>query len=182
MQENINRGKLNLNIRIDKSDTGQPEIDINPELAKGYKTMLEKLRKTTNIDEPLSIRDLIQFDEIFVSREQDEEIVDTIWELSQQALKESVDQLVSMRAQEGQQLEKDLTQRVDHINKKMEKVKELTDGRAEKAREQLLERINKLVDDDTLDNDRLEMEVAILVDKMDITEEIVRLQSHTKIL
>lgn len=180
LQENINRGKLNFNIRVDKTDTGQPEIAINPKLAKGYKTMLEELRQTTHIDEPLSIRDLIQFDEIFVTREQNEEVIDTIWELSQKALQEAVNQLVAMRAREGKQLENDLSNRIDHIEDKMAKVKELTEGRAEKVRNQLLERINKLVDDDTLDNDRLEMEVAVLVDKMDITEEIVRLQSHVK--
>lgn len=180
LQDNINRGKLNLGIRIDKTDTGRPEIAINPKLAKGYKTMLEELRQTTQIDEPLTIRDLTQFDEIFVSREQDEEVINTIWELSQKALEKAVDQLVAMRAREGKQLENDLNNRIDHIEGKMAQVKKLTDGRAEKVRDQLRERINKLVEDDTLDNDRLEMEVAILVDKMDITEEIVRLQSHVK--
>lgn len=180
LQEQISRGKLNLVIRVDKTDTGQPEIAINPKLAKGYKTMLEELRQTTHIDEPLTIKDLTQFDEIFVTREQGAEVIDTIWELSQKALQEAVNQLVAMRAREGKQLENDLSNRIDHIEDKMAKVKELTDGRAEKVRDQLLERINKLVDDDTLDNDRLEMEVAVLVDKMDITEEIVRLQSHVK--
>ena len=85
-----------------------------------------------------------------------------------------------MRTKEGKQLENDLQQRVNHIHEKMEVVKQLTDGRAEQAREQLMERIQKLVDDDTLDEERLEMEVAIMVDKMDITEEVVRLQSHVK--
>lgn len=180
LQEQISRGKLNLVIRIDKTDTGQPEIAINSKLAKGYKTMLEELRQTTHIDEPLTIKDLTQFDEIFVTRKQDEEVINTIWELGQKALRKAANQLVEMRAREGKQLENDLDNRINHIENKMAKVKELTDGRAEKVRDQLLERIHKLIDDDTLDNDRLEMEVAILVDKMDITEEIVRLQSHVK--
>ena len=180
IQEKISRGNVNVYINVDKADTGRPDVDINPQLAEGYKELLEKLRQTAQISEPISLGDLLQFNEIFVGREQDEEIIETIWDCSRQAVDKALDQLISMRAKEGQQLENDLRQRVNHIHEKMEVVKKLTDGRAEEAREKLLERIQKLVDDDTLDEDRLEMEVAILVDKMDITEEIVRLQSHVK--
>jgi uncharacterized protein (TIGR00255 family) len=54
------------------------------------------------------------------------------------------------------------------------------DGRSREIKEDLIERINELIDSDKIDPDRLEMEVAVLVDKMDITEEIVRTQSHIK--
>lgn len=180
IQAKINRGNINVNVRINKAETGQPEIAINPELAKGYKALLEELRDIAQIDTAVSLHDLVKFDEIFVSRERDKEILKTIWELSKQASDQALDQLVAMRAKEGEQLEKDLNQRVEDIQSKMEKVKTLTNGRAEEVRDALLERIRKLVDDDKLDDERLEMEVAVLVDKMDITEEIVRLQSHVK--
>lgn len=180
IQEKISRGKLNLNIKIDKSDTGKPDVTINSKLARGYKQLLDELRHTAQVNEPISLADLIQFEEIFVSREQDEEVLNTIWNVSRSALDGAIEQLTEMRAREGRQLQNDLNERVDHIASKMEKIRRLTEGRAEAARDQLKERIQKLVDDDTLDEERLEMEVAILVDKMDITEEIVRLQSHIK--
>lgn len=85
-----------------------------------------------------------------------------------------------MRSQEGAQLEEDLVKRIDHIEKMIKKVQTLTEGRADESRQKLLDRIRNLVDDDTLNQERLELEVAILVDKMDITEELVRLQSHLK--
>lgn len=180
IQSKINRGNINVNIRINKAETGQPEITINPKLAKGYKAMLEELRSAARIDAPVSLKDLSRFDEIFVSRKRDKETLKTIWKLSKEAAGQALDQLVNMRANEGKQLKKDLQDRVEDIETKMEHVKKLTKGRAADARDKLLERIQKLVDDDTLDDDRLEMEVAILVDKMDITEEIVRLKSHIK--
>ena len=180
IQEKISRGNVNITINIDKADTGRPEVAINPKLARGYKDLLEELRKSAQINEPISLNDLLQFEEIFVPREQDEEILKTIWACSCEAVDEAMEGLVKMRAKEGQQLGNDLQKRVNHIGEKMDIVKELTDGRAEEARDQLIERIDKLVDDETLDEERLEMEVAILVDKMDITEEIVRLQSHVK--
>ena len=180
IQAKVSRGNINVNIRINKAETGQPEVAVNPQLARGYKAMLEKLRDAAQIDTPVSLSDLTRFEEIFVSREQDDEILKTIWNLSKQAADQALDNLLAMRTKEGEQLQKDLLQRAKDIESKIETVKALTKNRAQDARNQLLERINKLVDDDTLDSDRLEMEVAILVDKMDITEEIVRLESHIK--
>lgn len=180
IQERINRGKLNLNVRINKAETGEPEVKINPNLVEGYKHLLDELREAASIEQEVTLQDLMQFSDIFKSREEDEATLETIWELTKQAAGDALDQLISMRKQEGTQLENDLLDRVDHIYRKMEKVKELTEGRAEEVRKNLLERIQKLIDEDLIDNERLEMEVAVLVDKMDITEELVRLQSHIK--
>jgi uncharacterized protein (TIGR00255 family) len=180
IQSKINRGNINVNIRIDKVETGQLEITINPKLVKGYKNLLEELRDVAQIEAAVSLHDLVKFDEIFVSREQDDKILKTIWQLSKKAAAESLNQLANMRAKEGKQLENDLHQRVDDIETKMEIIKSLTSNRAEESRNELLGRIQKLVGNEKLDEERLEMEVAILVDKMDITEEIVRLQSHIK--
>ncbi len=180
VQAKINRGKINVYIRVDKASTGRPNVTINPKLAEGYKALLDELRQATQIKEPVTVSDLMQFDELFISREEDQEIRDTIWRLSQNAMEEALDRLITMRTKEGRQLEKDLHERAAHIGHKMNLTKELTKGRAGDARNELLERIGKLVDDDTIDEERLEMEVAILVDKMDITEEIVRMESHLK--
>ncbi len=180
VQDRINRGKLNVNVRVDKADTGEPDIAINENLVQGYTRLLEKLKKAAGIDEPVRLNNLLEFNDIFVSREQDPDTVETIWELCREATSSALDQLIRMRSQEGKQLEEDLVKRVDHIERMMNKVQELTEGRADEARQKLLERIRGLIDDDTLDPERLELEVAILVDKMDITEELVRLQSHLK--
>jgi len=180
VQGKINRGKINIAIRVNKVDTDQPEITINQQLARGYKKILDELRRAARVNEPISLRDLMQFEEIFVSREKDEEILQTIWELSQESLAEALEHLIEMRAQEGRQLEQDLQERADHIAHKMDSVQKLSKDRAKNTRDELLNRINKLVDDDVLDEERLEMEVAILVDKKDITEELVRLKSHVK--
>lgn len=180
IQERISRGKINLSIRVDKTETGEPEITINPKLVEGYMQMLNKLRETAGIEQAVTLKDLMQFNELFVAREEDQEQIQTIAELSKEATRYALNQLIAMRTQEGKQLETDLLNRVEHIQEMIAKVQELTNNRAEKARAELQERIKNLVNDETLDKDRLEMEVAILVDKMDITEELVRLQSHLK--
>lgn len=180
LQEHIQRGKLNVNVRVDKSDTGEPDITFNENLVKGYKKMLDDLCDTAGINEPVPLNSLLEFNDIFESREQDEETKEQIWELTKQSTESAAEDLKQMRLQEGSQLETDLLNRINHIEEMLVTVEEKIEGRADEEREKLLERINDLIDNDKIDPDRLEMEVAILVDKADITEEIVRTKSHIK--
>lgn len=180
LQKHVERGKVNATVRVDKADTGKPEITFNKKLVAGYKEMLNNLREAADIEEPITLDTFLQFNDIFKSREEDEDTLELISELARESLDTAAEELKSMRLQEGRQLENDLNQRVDHIEKMLNIIQEKTDGRAAKTKEQLLERINELIDSDKIDPDRLEMEVAVLVDKMDITEEIVRTQSHIK--
>lgn len=180
IQDRINRGKININVRLNQAETGEPEVTFNEQLVKGYKQLLEELRSSAQIDEPVTLRNLMSFSDIFVSREQDEKTLALIWELTRRATDTAVEQLNLMRSKEGAQLEKDLHQRVNNIEELLDKVAILTKDRAEEAKERLQERLYNLIDDESLDPERLEMEVAILADKMDITEEIVRLRSHIK--
>ncbi|WP_372633751.1 YicC/YloC family endoribonuclease [Fodinibius sp.] len=180
LQEHIQRGKITISVRIDKADTGRPDITFNENLVHGYKMMLNNLRDAANIEEPVTLRNLMEFNDIFESREEDEETRRVIWELTRSATEKAAGALTAMRRQEGSQLKEDLLQRADHIEKMLNIIREKTGGRGKKVKKQLIERINDLIDNDKIDDDRLEMEVAVLVDKMDITEEIVRTQSHLK--
>ncbi|GAA5521632.1 YicC family protein [Aliifodinibius salicampi] len=180
LQQSLERGKVNVNIRIDKANTGKPEVTFNKKLVRGYKEMLKELSEAAGINETVQLSDLMQFNDIFESREEDEETQQLIWELTQAATEKALTMLMNMRRQEGTQLENDLLQRINDIEEKLDTVLEITNGRAEETRNQLLERIDELIESDKIDEERLEMEVAVLVDKMDITEEIVRTQSHIK--
>ena len=180
LQQHVERGKVNVSIRVDKSETGEPEITFNKKLVEGYKQLLNELRDAANIKEPISIQTLLEFNDIFESREDDPETKKQIWQLSQEAVEKAAGELTDMRLQEGSQLENDLNQRIDHIEKMLNIVLDKVDGRSQEIKEDLVERVNDLIDNDKIDSDRLEMEVAVLVDKMDITEEIVRTQSHIK--
>lgn len=180
LQKHVERGKVNVSIRVDKSDTGKPEITFNENLVQGYKEMLNDLRKAAGIEEPIRLQTFLEFNDIFESREDDDETKEQIWDLAQKAIEEASEELKKMRLQEGSQLENDLNQRIDHIEEMLNIVMDKVDGRSKEIKENLVERVNDLIDNDKIDPDRLEMEVAVLVDKMDITEEIVRTQSHIK--
>lgn len=180
VQERLSRGKVLLNVYVDKSKMGLTDTTYNAEKLKNYSQMLEEMRSLANIDEPLKLNDLLEFNDLFESRKEDEKNIKIIWECTKEALKSSLDLLNTMREKEGKELEDDLKKQITNISGLLENIKEKSSQRAPETREKLTERIQKMVSDEHFDPDRMEMEIAILVDKMDINEEAVRLQSHLK--
>lgn len=180
VQETVNRGKLNITVYVSESESGGPSISVDEDKVKGYAKILNNLRKIAGIDDPISIRDITQFSDVFINEEENEEVLEQKWAVAEKALQEAVQSLLKMRTQEGNQLKNDLLDRIEFIESNLEIITKETSGRADETREKLLERINNLIEEDKIDPERLELEVAILVDKMDVTEEIVRLKSHLK--
>lgn len=180
VQKTVHRGKINITVYVSDSDAAGPSISVDEAKVKGYTKILEKLRATAAIKDPISIKDITKFSDVFINKEEDEEIIEQKWDVALKALKSAISSLLKMRTQEGEQLKNDLIDRIRFIESNLEIITEETNGRAEETRDKLLERIQNLIDEDKIDPERLELEVAILVDKMDVTEEIVRLRSHLK--
>jgi len=176
----ISRGKVNVTVHITQQETGEPHLSVDREKVKGYMKLLKQLKETAGIEDKVTLRTLINFGDVFVSNEDDEETLEEAWKVTQKAITEATDTLVKMRTQEGSQLKNDLANRIHAIEEQLDMIAELSKGRMPEAKKKLTERIRQMVDDDNLDPERLEMEIAILVDKMDVTEEIVRLRSHLK--
>lgn len=180
VQDRLSRGKVLLNVYVDKSKMGLTDTTYNADKLKSYSQMLEEMRTLANIDEPLKLEDLLEFNDLFESRKEDEKNLEIIWECTQEALDSALKLLNTMREKEGKELEDDLIKQITDITDLLENIKDTSSQRAPETREKLTERIQKMVSDEHFDPDRMEMEIAILVDKMDINEEAVRLQSHLK--
>lgn len=180
IQKEMSRGKAHVSINVEKTDQLSPDITYNEQLVTAYSEMLQKVKNLAGIDGSIQLNDLLRFDDIFESQEEDEEDIENIWSCTQEALHKSLVLLNEMRQQEGKELSNDLTELINGISDIVETVKGLSEDRAPEVREKLQTRINNIIEDEKIDPERLEMEVAILVDKMDINEEIIRLQSHLK--
>jgi len=180
VQQHLSRGKVLLNVNVDKSAMGLTDTTYNAEKLKSYSKMLKEMRAVANIDEPLRLQHLLKFDDVFESRKEDEKNLEVIWECTKEAVGSALELLNTMRKKEGQELEDDLKNQVNDILGLLVKITALSCQRGPEMREKLTDRIQKMVSDENFDPDRMEMEIAILVDKMDINEETVRLQSHLK--
>ncbi|RNC86158.1 MAG: YicC family protein [Balneola sp.] len=180
IQKSVNRGKLNVIVNLATQETHVPSIEVDTKKAKAYADLLNKLREAAGIREPLELKSITSFGDVFITQEEDESSLKHKWELVKQATKLAIQNLEEMRSQEGAQLKQDLMERIQSIDEALSEIQSITDGRSQEVRKKLHDRIKQLIDDDSIDEERLEMEVVIMADKMDITEETVRLKAHLK--
>ncbi|MEO9884477.1 MAG: YicC/YloC family endoribonuclease [Balneola sp.] len=180
VQKTISRGKLNINVHVTESDSGEPHIKVDEVKVKAYALILREVQEAAGIEGNLNVRNITGFGDVFITKEDDEEILAQKWAVALKALNAAVENLVAMRTQEGDQLKSDLTERIESIESNLKDIEKVSDGRVGEVRNKLRERIQQLFDDENFDKERLETEVAVIADKMDITEEIVRMRAHLK--
>ncbi len=179
VRQKISRGKINVVVVLERGNGGAIPLRINKTAAQSYYKLLNELRKTLRLKETVRIQHLLQFSEVF----EQEELADNDeheWAVVKTALARALDALETMRRNEGKELEKDFRARIGVLEGGIDQIVELSKGQVPAERERLRERIRQLIGQETVDQGRLEMELAILADRLDVTEECVRFRSHTK--
>ena len=179
LTEAFERGRFLVDIEVAADEEETLPIDLDTEKALAYKKLLERLSSAAQIQEPIRLEHLMQFDDLFVASEEARDVAaDEMWPAVEAALNEAIDALQAMRAQEGKALRTDLAARIDAIEENLDTIEDRAPERVRERQGRLQERLDELVTDDRIDPDRLETEIALLADKLDVTEECVRLRSH----
>ena len=174
------RGRVELSIQLasqEKLKNGN--ISINWPLAQKYAGLLSELKKKLNIPGPPALSDFLTLKDLIICQEStfSEE---SLWHKLVPTLKKVFDALHKMRSEEGRNLEKDLLERVKAIHEGVAFIDRKIPGVVEGYQVRLKERINKMARGVEVDPLRLAQEVAILADRSDISEEVIRLRSHLK--
>ena len=167
----LNRGNIRVHIGIDKIKNGQI-LTFNKDRFDTIQNILKdihiKYGQKLNLSDIMSTNDIISF--------VDADIDDN------EKLKEAVDsalkQLNGMRSIEGKQIYKDLMSRIRIIKKNLTSIKNSSDKMPKKKKKDLSDKIKSIIDKDAIDQNRLMQEVAYLIERSDITEEIVRVKIH----
>ncbi len=175
----LSRGKVNITITLETADEGAVPIKVNPPQAKAYYQLLNDLKKTLKLRETVKIEHLLQFSEIF-DADSDDSLPDEEWDAVIRSVDEALQQLQTMRQNEGAELENDMKQRLENIAGAVDRIEVKSKERIPEERERLRERVHQLLHTDEVDEQRLELELVLLSDKLDVTEECVRLRSHLK--
>lgn len=181
IKERFSRGRISAQIQVETSSDDILEIEVDPEGVRAYMNLLNRVRAAAGIEAPVRLDHLLNYSDIFQTAEPPEDQAETIWDAVQQALDVAIATLAEMRRQEGSALLADLEQRIDAIGRHLKRVEERAPVRVEEARQRLQDRLREIMDDDRIDRDRLEMEMAVVADRVDITEECVRLRSHLEL-
>jgi uncharacterized protein (TIGR00255 family) len=181
IKQSVSRGRITVHVMIEpeggSSDTG----GINLAAAESYRGLLEDLIRDLALQDTVRLDHVLRFPDVFQKEESSDPEIGVIWPVTAAALETALDNLCRMRRKEGEALRTDLTKRLDAIEKDLVVVNERAPDRVSAARTRLQERIAELVGEDRLDRERLEFEIAILSDKLDVNEEAVRLASHIQL-
>lgn len=179
LRKKLTRGKINLLLAVERETDGSIPVVVNPSAARAYYRLLQQVKKAVKLKESVKLQHLLQFAEIFETRSlvnTDEEE----WRIAQEALESALLDLETMRSQEGRELGKDFRLRIAALEEKLGQIERLSRESIPVERTRLRERITQLLEGETPDEGRLEMELALLADRLDVTEECVRFRSHNK--
>jgi len=176
----LNRGNLNMIVKIEHDSNDIVPLKVNKAAAKSYYKLLNEIRKSVKLREHVKLEHLLTFSEVLEPIDE-EETDETEWELLQESVRQALESLNAMRSQEGSELAADLEKRIRWMDETLNEVEKLSKERIPEERKNLHERIAELIEDKfTIDQNRLELEIALLADKLDVTEECVRSRSHNK--
>ena len=176
----LNRGNLNVTVKLEKESNGETALKVNATAAKSYYKLLNQLRKTLKVREQVKLEHILNFSEILEPVNAEE--ADTKeWELVDETIRKALDQLNVMRSNEGKELARDFEKRIVWIDGTLNEIERMSVNRIPEERKRLQERIAQILEDKAIiDQNRLELEIALLADKLDITEECVRFRTHNK--
>lgn len=174
----FSRGRITVQVQLDAAADEVLPIEVDQEAVRAYTSLLNRLRAAAGVSEPIRLEHLLNYSDIFTTAETSSDEAELMWEATAAALDQAIEELRRMRRQEGSALLADLEERISAISRLLDSVQERAPLRVEEARQRLRGRLVDLLDDDRIDPDRLETEIAILADRLDITEECVRLRSH----
>ena len=180
VQEVVHRGKVSLFLTWEAPAEEAIRFTLDPDAAKAVHTILMELRDALGLADDIRMDHLMAFSEIF-RQEKQEWDMDKAWGLVKEAVENALGDLQNTRLQEGEQLHGDITKRIDRLDEIIAEIEGLYPQRVERVREQLREKISALIDSPEVDEQRLAMEVALLAERTDITEECVRFRSHNKL-
>ncbi len=180
IRSRVNRGKISITLTLEKDATGEVPLTVNASAAKSYYKLLNQLRKAVKIREQVKLEHLLKFSEVLEAADAGESD-ETEWAVVEEALGQALEDLNAMRAKEGTELARDLEQRVQAMAKAVDTIEGLSRKRIPQERSRLQERVGELISDKSvIDQNRLELEVILLAEKLDVTEECVRFRSHIK--
>lgn len=177
IKERVSRGKIDVFVSFETTSKDDFEVYLNENLLDAYLEQLNIIKNKSTVIDDISVSLLARFPEvIIVNKKEDDK--DILWQLLEEALKEAFNNFLAMREKEGENLKEDLLAKLKVCENYLAKIKERSPNLAEEYKNKLEKRLQELLPDHSIDENRLAMEIAIFADHCSIDEEIVRLESH----
>lgn len=175
LSEQLGRGSVDCMISLKETGSAKP-VTINTDLAKAYYKSLSELSAELNLDPSHILSTLVKLPEVITPSS--ETLSDQEWSDFKEILLAAINNINQHRLDEGKSLEEELTVRINNILIQQEEVIKLEPLRQKKIREGITKLLEENVGKENYDDNRLEQELIYYIEKIDITEEQVRLKNH----
>ena len=175
ISEKLNRGSVECTISLKETGNAKP-VTINTDLAKAYYKPLAELSEALKLDPSHILSTLVKLPEVITPTS--ETLTEAEWIDFQKVLQAAINTLDDHRQKEGKVMKEDIVLRIDNIQKLQGKVVELEPLRRVKIREGITRLLEENVGKENYDGNRLEQELIYYIEKIDISEEQVRLKNH----
>ena len=176
IQKKISRGRVSFNLSYKIKDSRFHSISLDRNKLKNYLNILNELKKDLDIDDKINLDNILNFQDILDNNQKmnDKSVIKLLY----RGLDEVIEDHTSFRIKEGKNLQKDILKSIDEISSSINKIDSLWGKEKDVYKDKYEKKVNKCIDKYEIDEQRLYQEVAIIIDKRDINEELIRFKSH----
>ncbi|MBR6452559.1 MAG: YicC family protein [Lachnospiraceae bacterium] len=179
LKDYIQRGKVDVFITYEDFTENHFSLHYNKEMAKSYMNYLNEMSSDFSLENDVRISVLSRYPEVF-SLEEMEIDEEELWADLEKAVKGAAEQFVQSRITEGENLKRDLIEKLDGILTYVADIEKRAPEIISEYRKKLSDRVREMLSDASIDEARILTEVTLFADKICVDEEIVRLRAHVE--
>ena len=177
IRSQVSRGRIDVSLKLDTGGEEKVQLNVDFHLAEQYYRALQTLKEALHLKDKITLGLLAGAKDLITATEESIDL-EPYWEEIVPILKRSLQDMDEMKRLEGESLAQDLRQRLERIAQELETIKQQYRAHLDAYRDRLHERLRSLLGGIEVDSYRLQQEIAFLAERTDVTEEIVRAESH----
>lgn len=179
LKEYIQRGKVDVFITCEDYTQSRVSVKYNREIAQQYLGYLQEMNRDFQLSGEINAALLSRYPEVLTMEEQTED-EDEMWGALEGVIRNAAVQFVEARTKEGIELKRDILDKLEKMEEKVELVEKRSPDIIKEYREKLETKVKELLADTQMEESRIAAEVILYADKICTDEETVRLKSHIK--
>ncbi len=177
VRSQVSRGRIDITLRLETLGEEKVQLSVDLDLAQQYYQVFQDLKEKLHLKDEVTLELLAGAKDLITAKEESVDI-EPYWQEVLPILNQSLQSMDAMKRLEGEALAKDLQQRLELIGSYLRMIKQQFPSRLKNTLNRLHERLRALLEGTEIDPSRFQQEVAFLAERTDITEEIVRAESH----
>jgi len=173
----ITRGKISFTLNWEETSPVASYVKLNQEAADVYFNIMTQLKQRLGLSGDIRMDHFLNLPDL-IKVEKEEPDLNEAWEIVSRITLKALEEFNRMRKAEGRRLAQDLSERITKLEKSITEIERQAPKSIENYRKKLKGRVKELLDNVAVDEHRIELEVALMAEKCDVTEECVRFKSH----